>query len=70
MCSAHEIVHVTEEHTIDALKKNTLKSAAAAGSGRGNAMIEFLANAAYNNILDNAYSRGDEDVGRHHGHHR
>jgi predicted Zn-dependent protease len=26
---AHEIVHVTEEHTIDALKKNTLKSAAA-----------------------------------------
>ena len=57
---AHEIIHVTEEHTIDALKKNTLKSAAAEEVASGNAMIEFLANAAYNNILDNAYSRGDE----------
>lgn len=57
---AHEIVHVTEEHTIDALKKNTLKSAAAEEVSGGNALIEFLANAAYNNILDNAYSRGDE----------
>jgi hypothetical protein len=53
-------VHVTEEHTIDALKKNTLKSAAAEEVSGGNALIEFLANAAYNNILDNAYSRGDE----------
>ena len=59
---AHEIVHVTEEHTIDALKKNTIKSAAAAEVAGGNAMIEFLANAAYNNILDNAYSRGDEGL--------
>ena len=57
---AHEIVHVSEEHTIDALKKNTIKSAAAEQVTGGNAMIEFLANAAYNNILDNAYSRGDE----------
>lgn len=57
---AHEIVHVSEEHTIDALKKNTLKSAAAEEVSGGNALIEFLANAAYNNILDNAYSRGDE----------
>ena len=56
----HEIIHVSEEHTIDALKKNTLKSAAAEQVAGGNAMIEFLANAAYNNILDNAYSRGDE----------
>ncbi|BCS35723.1 hypothetical protein TBR22_A49570 [Luteitalea sp. TBR-22] len=57
---SHEIVHVTEEHTIDTLKKNTLKSAAAEEVSGGNALIEFLANAAYNNILDNAYSRGDE----------
>lgn len=57
---AHEIVHVAQEHTINALKKNTLKSAAAEEVSGGNAMIEFLANAAYNNILDNAYSRGDE----------
>jgi predicted Zn-dependent protease len=58
---AHEIVHVADEHTIDALKKNTVKSAAAEQLSGGNAMLEFLANAAYNNILDNAYSRGDEN---------
>ena len=60
---AHEIVHVAEEHTIDALKKNTLKSAAAeqaAGSAGG--LMTFLANAAYDNIVDNAYSRGDENA--------
>jgi predicted Zn-dependent protease len=59
---AHEIVHVTDEHTIDALKKNTVKSAAAQEAAGGNGLIEFLANAAYNNILDNAYSRGDENT--------
>jgi predicted Zn-dependent protease len=57
---AHEIVHVSEEHTIDALKKGTLKSAAAEEVSKGNALIDFLADAAYKNILDNAYSRGDE----------
>ena len=59
---AHEIVHVADEHTIDALKKNTVKSAAAQELAGSNAMLEFLANAAYNNILDNAYSRGDENA--------
>lgn len=57
---AHEIVHVADEHTINALKKNTLKSAAAEEASGGNKLVEFLANAAYDNILDNAYSRGDE----------
>ena len=58
---AHEIVHVAEEHTIDALKKNTVKSAAAEeAAGAAGGLMTFLANAAYNNIVDNAYSRGDE----------
>ena len=60
---AHEIVHVTEEHTIDALKKNTIKSAAAEeAAGAAGGLMTFLANAAYNNIVDNAYSRGDENA--------
>jgi predicted Zn-dependent protease len=59
---AHEIVHVTEEHTIDALKKGTLKGAAAEEAAGGNKLLEFLADAAYKNILDNAYSRGDENA--------
>ncbi len=59
---AHEIVHVTEEHTIDALKKNTIKSAAAEeAAGAAGGLMTFLANAAYANIIDNAYSRGDEN---------
>ena len=58
---AHEIIHVTDEHTVDALKKNTLKGAAAEAAAGDNKLIEFLADAAYKNILDNAYSRGDEN---------
>ena len=60
---AHEIVHVAEEHTVDALKKNTIKSAAAEeAAGTAGGLMTFLANAAYANIIDNAYSRGDENA--------
>lgn len=64
---AHEIVHVTDEHTVDALKKNTLKGAAAEAAAGDNKLIEFLADAAYRNILDNAYSRGDENTADNQG---
>lgn len=58
---AHEIVHVAEEHTVKSLRNQTLKSAAAEEALKNNGLLEFLADAAYNNILDNAYSRGDEN---------
>ncbi len=58
---AHEILHVAEEHTIKALRNQTLKSAAAEEALKNNGLLEFLADAAYANILDNAYSRGDEN---------
>jgi len=58
---AHEIVHVTEEHTVQALRTQTLKSAAAEEALQNNGLLEFLADAAYTTILDNAYSRGDEN---------
>lgn len=58
---AHEIIHVAEEHSIKALRNQTLKSAAAEEALKNNGLLEFLADAAYNNILDNAYSRGDEN---------
>lgn len=58
---AHEILHVAEEHTIKSLRNQTLKSAAAEEALKNNGLLEFLADAAYNNILDNAYSRGDEN---------
>ena len=58
---AHEVVHVAEEHTVKSLRNQTLKSAAAEEALKNNGLLEFLADAAYNNILDNAYSRGDEN---------
>lgn len=64
---AHEIVHVTGEHTVNALEKDTLKGAAAEAAAGDNKLIEFLADAAYRNILDNAYSRGDENASDNQG---
>lgn len=58
---AHEILHVAEEHTVKALRSQTLKSAAAEEALKNNGLLEFLADAAYTTILDNAYSRGDEN---------
>src|SRR5690606_3291880 len=58
---AHEILHVAEEHTIKALRNQTLKGAAAEEALKNNGLLEFLADAAYASILDNAYSRGDEN---------
>lgn len=58
---AHEIMHVSEEHTVKALRNQTLKSAAAEEALKNNGLLEFLADAAYTTILDNAYSRGDEN---------
>lgn len=58
---AHEIVHVAEEHTVKALRNQTLKGAAAEEALQNNGLLQFLADAAYDNILDNAYSRGDEN---------
>lgn len=58
---AHEIVHAADEHTIKTLRSQTIKSAAAEEAMKNNGLLEFLADAAYTNILDNAYSRGDEN---------
>lgn len=58
---AHEIIHVAEEHTVKALRNQTLKSVAAEEALKNNGLLEFLADAAYTTILDNAYSRGDEN---------
>jgi predicted Zn-dependent protease len=61
----HEITHVTQRHTLAAMRRNALGGDAAdfAGSkgGLGTEIIARLANKAYQGIFDGAYSRGDEN---------
>jgi len=56
----HEIGHVVRKHTINAIRKgNATKLAADAASSRA-AVLGAVANAAYSNIIENSFDRGDE----------
>jgi predicted Zn-dependent protease len=54
----HEIAHVTEKHTINAIKKNKLVSVGASASRVS--ILESFANKAYELLLENGYDRKDE----------
>lgn len=57
----HEIAHVTRKHTVNAIQKNKgfkLASDAVPGSHE---YIGALANAAYDNIVERGFDRGDEE---------
>lgn len=57
----HEIAHVTGKHTVNAIRKNkTVKLAADVAPG-SNEYIEGIANAAYENIVEKGFDRGDEE---------
>jgi predicted Zn-dependent protease len=57
----HEIAHVTGKHTVNAIKKNkTFKLAADVAPG-SNEYIEGIAGAAYDNIVEKGFDRGDEE---------
>lgn len=63
----HEIAHVTRKHTVNAIQKNKgfkLASDAVPGS---HAYIGALANAAYDNIVERGFDRGDEEDADEHG---
>ncbi len=55
----HEIGHVTEKHTVNAIKKSKLVGGAA-GSTR-NEFLKNLANKGYEMTVENAWDRGDEN---------
>jgi Zn-dependent protease with chaperone function len=58
---AHEIAHITRKHTVNSIQKNKgfkLASDAVPGS---NAYVGALANAAYDNIVEKGFDRGDEE---------
>jgi predicted Zn-dependent protease len=57
----HEIAHVTRKHTVNSIQKNkTVKLASNAVPG-SHEYIGALANAAYDNIVERGFDRGDEE---------
>ena len=61
---AHEIIHVTEKHTVNAIQKSDGVQVGVRRSWRGRglagSLVTKLADAAYSNILNNKFSRNDE----------
>jgi len=55
---AHEISHVTEKHTINAIKKEKMVSTGA--SATRSQIVQSLANAGYSMVLENHYDRAQE----------
>jgi predicted Zn-dependent protease len=56
----HEIGHVVRKHTINALRKDAaVKIGTSAASDRAT-FLSSVGNVVYNNVLENAYDRGDE----------
>ena len=58
----HEIAHITKKHTINSIKKNNLVKLGTEEAGsRSSYFFTMLADAAYDNIVERGFDRGDED---------
>ncbi|HXW06103.1 MAG TPA: M48 family metalloprotease [Vicinamibacterales bacterium] len=61
---AHEIVHVTEKHTVNSIQKGGLvqfgTDEVSASGGLTQSLASKIAQAAYDNVLNNRFDRGDE----------
>ena len=59
---AHEIIHVTEKHTIRAIQKSQAVQMGAAETLSGNsALMQRAVTATYDNIVDRGFGRADEN---------
>ena len=58
---AHEVAHITKKHTVTAIRNNKTMELTADMAPGSNALIEGLANAAYDNIVEKGFDRGDEE---------
>src|SRR5262245_16773179 len=56
----HEIGHITRKHTINALRNSAAKKLGTDMAAKRAAFIAAVANLAYDNIIENAWGRGDE----------
>jgi predicted Zn-dependent protease len=58
----HEIAHITKKHTVNAIQKNkAIRMTTEEVGAKGSAYYSKLANAAYDNIVERGFDRGDED---------
>ena len=62
---AHEITHITEKHTVNSIRNGNLVSAGSdeisASGGMAQSLITKFAEKAYSDILNNKFSRNDEN---------
>jgi predicted Zn-dependent protease len=62
---AHEITHVTEKHTVNSIRNGNYISAGSdeisSSGGMAQSLITKFAERAYSDILNNKFSRGDEN---------
>ena len=61
---AHEIIHVTEKHTVHTIQNNDgvkVLSGEVSGGGMAQSLVTRFVDAAYKHILNNEFSRDDED---------
>ncbi|HJR61111.1 MAG TPA: M48 family metalloprotease [Vicinamibacterales bacterium] len=63
----HEIAHITRKHTVNAIKKNATVELGVDVAPGTPAFVEGLANAAYDNIVEKGFDRGDEEDADEHG---
>jgi predicted Zn-dependent protease len=61
----HEIIHVAEKHTVNAIQKSSVVQVGSdevgSSGGIAGSLVTKLAEAAYSNILNNKFDRGDEN---------
>jgi predicted Zn-dependent protease len=58
----HEIAHITKKHTVNAIQKNkAIKMTTEEVGAKGSVYYSKLANAAYDNIVEKGFDRGDEE---------
>lgn len=58
----HEISHITKKHTVNAIKKSKMTKMGTDEVGsRTNYLATVVADLVYDNVVENAWDRGDED---------
>jgi len=61
---AHEVIHITEKHTVKAIQQGNAFQVASDEYGSGGmaqTLVTKFAEATYKSVINNAFSRGDED---------
>lgn len=58
---AHEIVHVTEKHTLTAIRNSKAIDLGSDAALPRNSLLDKVTDAVYDSVLENSFDRGDEE---------